>query len=394
MKQLVFKNPGQIDPISVMTFGISAKQDNNAIGMFGTGLKYAIAVLIRNGYKIAIHSGDQIYNFDTMNHNIRDKNFDIVTMNNQPMSFTTELGKFWEVWMAIRELASNAMDEKGSWDLYEKYEHNIKDTSIIVGGPNIDLVYTEALKVFLTGKPLHSTPDLEIHNKPSDWIYYRGIRAYKLDKPTHLTYNILQTTTLTEDRTIKFIWDAYQPIVNTIANCSDEEIIKRFFSYQKDQFESDLNWGAAICKPSDQLVEYVERMIDELRPVSNSLVNLIQGSISKSIARKKQANLSDLDKVRLDKAVTFCKKIGYEVDRYPIIVLESLGNSSTLGMANGEKIYISQRTFHMGTKMLVGTLIEEYIHLNDRVYDMTREMQNLLIDQIVSLGEQVTKEIL
>lgn len=107
MSFLVFKNPGHIDPVSITTFGISAKDTESAIGMFGTGLKYAVAVLLRNGYKITIYSGDKTYEFDVANNDVRNKTFNHVTMNGEFISFTTELGKFWEPWMAVRELVCN-----------------------------------------------------------------------------------------------------------------------------------------------------------------------------------------------------------------------------------------------------------------------------------------------
>ena len=56
-EMLSFYNAGIINEISITTFGINAKNDDSAIGYFGTGLKYAIAVLLRNGHEIKIKSG-------------------------------------------------------------------------------------------------------------------------------------------------------------------------------------------------------------------------------------------------------------------------------------------------------------------------------------------------
>ena len=46
---IVFENPGEIDIRSISTFGVSVKEGDNPIGFFGTGLKYAIVVLLRTG---------------------------------------------------------------------------------------------------------------------------------------------------------------------------------------------------------------------------------------------------------------------------------------------------------------------------------------------------------
>ena len=103
------------------------------------------------------------------------------------------------------------------------------------------------------------------------------------------------------------------------------------------------------------------------------------------------AHLDAVDQQRLRVAVAFCKKIGFPVDEYPIIVSGTMG-ASLLGLADGGKIYISKRAFHQGTKMVAGTLIEEFLHLRNGVHDETRQMQNLLIDTICSLGERITRK--
>src|SRR4030066_94299 len=43
-----FQNPGLIPLECITTFGLSAKDTANPIGQFGTGLKYAISIILRN----------------------------------------------------------------------------------------------------------------------------------------------------------------------------------------------------------------------------------------------------------------------------------------------------------------------------------------------------------
>lgn len=47
---IIFRNAGTIDPKSITTFGVSSKENPGAIGFFGTGLKYALAILLRHGW--------------------------------------------------------------------------------------------------------------------------------------------------------------------------------------------------------------------------------------------------------------------------------------------------------------------------------------------------------
>ena len=114
MRNIVkFGNETEIEPEVWSTFGVSVKNGSNPIGMFGTGLKYAIAVLLREGRHISITSAGREYAFDVVEKNIRDKAFNICRCNGKDLPFTTELGKTWELWQAYRELYSNCLDEGG-----------------------------------------------------------------------------------------------------------------------------------------------------------------------------------------------------------------------------------------------------------------------------------------
>ena len=54
---VVFENTGEIDILSISSFGVSVKEGDSPIGFFGTGLKYAIAVLLRHNQKITAYCG-------------------------------------------------------------------------------------------------------------------------------------------------------------------------------------------------------------------------------------------------------------------------------------------------------------------------------------------------
>jgi hypothetical protein len=43
----------------------------------------------------------------------------------------------------------------------------------------------------------------------------------------------------------------------------------------------------------------------------------------------------------------------------------------------------------VGTKTVAGTLIEEFIHLKHGLADESRDLQNFLLDRLVSLGEEM-----
>jgi hypothetical protein len=114
---LVFSNPGTLDINLVKLLGVSVKESENPIGFFGTGLKYAIATTLRLGGSLTILTDGQRYEVSGRKVLLRDKEFTQVMLNDEPLGFTTELGKQWEAWMVVRELYSNALDESGRTEL-------------------------------------------------------------------------------------------------------------------------------------------------------------------------------------------------------------------------------------------------------------------------------------
>lgn len=392
MKYLYFKNVDEFDPTTMLTFGMSVKNSENPIGMFGTGFKYAVAVLIRNGFTFSVTSHGKEYNFTTEKKIVRDKEFSIIHMNGEPANFTTELGKFWKPWMAIRELASNALDEGGVWGKCSKVSKNKNETMILVSGPGLEELWHESNSIFLSTKPIMENETASIHEGKSNWIYYRGIRAYELPRPTMYTYNILCQTSLTEDRTIKFQSDIDFALAKSINELTNKEMLMRIICAGEEYFENNLGWSY-LHKPSDLLTEVVSELVHQFKHVPHSLKEKCHASTLKILADKQPLVLDKLDKQRLELAIDFCKQIGFPVDEYQIVPTAFLGQH-VLGRAANGKIYLSKKVFDQGTKMLVGTLIEEYLHLAEQVDDCTRSMQNLLIDNICSLGERVTGKIL
>src|SRR3990172_10357377 len=108
-----FKNSGKIDPRCITIIGVSVKETENPIGYFGTGLKYAIAIILREGGQITIWRGLERFDFNTVNIEIRGESMKLIHMNGRELGFTTALGKHWKVWQAMREIYCNTVDENG-----------------------------------------------------------------------------------------------------------------------------------------------------------------------------------------------------------------------------------------------------------------------------------------
>lgn len=392
MNAVVFKNKGEIDPRSITTFGVSSKEGENPIGFFGTGLKYAIAILLRNGCEITIYSGLKKMEFSVKTQKIRVDSFGIVTMNKKPLGFTTELGKTWELWQAIRELYCNCTDESG--DIFRTTNPDIQPskgyTTIVVTGQKAHAVMDNIHEFILQSAPLEVLDGVEIHNGASDYVFYKGVRVHKLNKPSLYTYNIINRhLDLTEDRTMKYYWYANIYITGAIAKA--KKLFTDILLAADDVFEHNLDFSD-LSNYSDEFLDGVAQLQRTCTTRLNiSAVLGLHKTRPNSMPEPEPMSLTALETRRFVKAVDFLSSIGIDISGYPIIFTEFLGEG-ILGQAKNEKIYISRIPFNQGTKMLAGTIMEEYFHLKYKFNDCTYEMQNFLIDKIMTIGEQLTGE--
>lgn len=398
MQSYVFQNRGVMDPRSITTFGVSSKENKSPIGFFGTGLKYAIAVLLRLKCDITIHSGPKTYRFSVKRDTLRVNEFDFIYMDSGdgpiPLGYTTELGKTWDIWQAFRELACNTMDENGSYYTTDSQPpHETTDTTIVVTGLPFAAAWAERQDILLTDRaPTWQNENLAIYPGKSRWIYYRGVRVYKTPRPTAQTYNILSDMYLTEDRTFKNSFIADLRIRNAITDeVQDESVINTAVLASPDmEWESLQDFDSFTMSQTFKTV--VGRHIQAMtRGLNHYAENAVRRGNMRQYMPDDTHKLDFVEKQRLTAAIQFCRKIGFPVDEFAIIVSESLG-VGVLGRAHDKTIYVSHICFRQGTKMLAGTLIEEFLHLKHGCQDCTRDMQNILMDTICSLGERITKK--
>jgi len=384
---VIFKNPGVIDPAALTTFGVSVKEGESPIGFFGTGFKYAVAVILRNGCSIMVKSGHETYNFDLESKSIRGENFNIVTMNGTPLGFTTHVGVNWELWMAYRELWSNAIDEGGTvFQTNLAAEHSPNETTIIIRGRDFEEVYVNRGKYIIESKPMFETPYANIHPGETENIYYKNMLVYKSNKVCKHTYNIISAISLTEDRTAKYDWEVSGKIAKTVLSLEDKPTIEGVLTDQ-NYAEFDLNYTNEYITPTETFLSTIEALAKDRGRASNkSARKLVENRIRAELTVEGM-QLTKLQKEILDRAEEFLIKMGYNIKVFPIIVTDNLG-TGILGLAEDGRIYISSLAFDKGTKYVAGTLLEEYLHLERGFPDESRAMQNYLLDKLVSLAEE------
>ena len=240
-----FQNAGLIEIAAITTLGINAKEGDDAIGYFGTGLKYAIAAILRTGQRIVIYRGLEAYEFKTVSTDVRNKSFDIVYMNGQPLGFTTRLGVNWEQWMLFRELESNTRDEKGVTHgrFIEPAEGH---TTIVVTGQEFYNEYLNRDRIFINTTPLYRTQYVEVHEGAGNGIYYRGVLVQGTKEPTQFRYNILSELTLTEDRTVKYSWAVPHVLMPAICQMNSTDFWEDALYDSKGHYEASIEFSHSV----------------------------------------------------------------------------------------------------------------------------------------------------
>jgi hypothetical protein len=396
MSYVVFENPGEIDAAAIRTFGVSVKEGENPIGFFGTGLKYALAILLRTGHSVTVQSGLRKHRFALKDITIRGEAFQVVTMDRQELGFTSQVGKTWELWMAYRELHCNCKDEGGTVFVADQLPKPAAGlTRVIVGGEDFRHEHDNRSSFILLGEPWLKLKNCEVYEGESRGVFYRGILVHRLPQAevSKYTYNITATVDLTEDRTAKHAFMFPHMIASSILEADDEPFLNGVLSLDNKFYEHHFDFKDPVysTKPATSFLKAVEKLTQHAAGRTSLSAQLAYKTAKRETLAPATTMLVGVEAEMLQIAVKFARGLGFQVDDYPIIVTDALG-PNILGMAENGRIYVSRLAFMQGTKRVAGTLIEEFIHLRYQYQDETYSMQNFLLDRLVSLGEQMHGE--
>lgn len=398
MKCLVFENNGMLDLNALRIMGASVKEGESPIGLFGTGLKYAVATAMRLGGSVEIIIDSKPHIISKRDISIRGQDFAQVVLDDEPMGFTTELGKKWEAWMVVRELLSNARDEGGQTMETEResYQPLTGGTSIILSGKIFLDVWADRHLYFLRhAQPILDCAECEFYphthgGKPL--VFYKGIRIHQADEPMMYTYNLKGDVALTEDRTLKFQHHLRDRVSAAVATSDNESLIEGLLTVDPLAWETCLDFD--IWQSPSETFNRVCSRLSRQKPKNLN---------AKAIAyyRKHSGDTPDLTIISpsavqqkmIDRAINFLRDLGYgaEIDRMPLKIVEWLGEN-VFGQAKHDSIFLAKPIFDRGTKYITSTILEELVHNQTGFHDHTRELQTFLFDRIISMGEEMRGE--
>lgn len=399
MKSVSFTNAGVIDARAIRTFGISAKDKADAIGFFGTGLKYAIAICLREGQGITLWADGVEYVFAKGLIEVRGQPFEIITMNGEELPFTTRLGVNWELWQSFRELFCNCFDEKNpALALGDNLPPGGKgETRFIVTGEKFyDIALGRDKIILRTRQDLKlesSSREVEVYDQPSDSVFYRGIKVMNFDRPAAFTYNIIRHMALTEDRTLAWPQTVHSLLALGVAALESKPVIRRALTSTKEFAEHGFDYGNLSWMFSQASTNFLEVLAKEFR-INNDKLNKSAREAQRKImncaaAKHYEAEaMTDVESQQLERSKSIIAKVWPDFLDHKILVVKTLGQE-TMAMAdsNEDTMVVSKRAFEMGTKYLTSTLIEEFLHLKTGYSDCTRELQTHLFDSICTLIE-------
>jgi len=372
-----FSNSGELDLDVIRTMGVSVKDGSNPIGYFGTGLKYALATLLRTGHHISLQNGDRTVHFGTIKKTIRGEEFEIVTMDGEQLGFTTDLGKNWEVWHAYRELASNAMDEGGR--VTGAFEE--ADVQFCVTGPEISEVHQRRGDIFLMSEPFAIADGVEIHRGRSRFLFYRGVRVYQLPKETAFTYNFTCDMRLTEDRTLASLFDANYKLATRLPRSEDPSFASKVVNPEGGHYELSLEFGDC-WDPSEEFLDALQKYKNNAKMSENH----------RKLLMNKRPSTDEYDIMKLDdqqqalvaEACQMLRVVNCIVRPEELTFVEHLG-PNVYAAVKGGKMLITRQCIANGLDFTAITIYEEWIHDCMGYADESRGMQQFLFDKILEL---------
>ena len=248
MQYLQIMNDGVCDPESIITLGVSgSRDDNNRIGMFGSGSLHGVLLLLRNNLQPIIYCGDTKITFHTKTTTLKNENqtfeqvYVTIGKTIERLSVSLDFGKIdWDqdINFSTREFVSNALDQanqdpsKISIKIVEEDELVPQDGKTVVGiplTPEIRKYYNNLDEYFIHFSTNKYTDRIlpKTMMGPAK-IYRQGVfvKAIESDLPSIFDYNFDSSLKIDESRGL----DMYNAQIDVFKLLKASSKIKQVFN--------------------------------------------------------------------------------------------------------------------------------------------------------------------
>lgn len=413
MKYLKISSIGLLDIRLVYLMGGTTKADDQyKIGQFGTGLKYTLAYLLRNNNQFKVFIDGKELNITTKKEVIRETEFNIIYINSERSSVTTNMGMDWEAWMIIRELWCNALDEiDPQYSVVEAITPVEGTTEFYIEmKPDIIDVYNNWSKYFIHDLiPLLEHKDFKIYSGGETLCLYKnGVLIHESKAKSVFRYDILnaslnelrQAVNSTDYLISKCIphFDGLcaEIFLNNIKGCYEEEM-DYSWSYNLGD-----GWGEAVGNGKYVDYETYARIKDKYPNIENQeIVQVPKGIFKKLIKKFPSISLvrasdklnefyetySDTLHDKIKNCIDILEKAGYFIDPNLKIITGVFGNKSLVGQVDmdAKEIRLNQDLESKSDIDLITTLIEENEHYKTEFDDYSRQFQQHFINLYANL---------
>jgi len=416
-KYLQISNKGEIQNEAFTLVGASTKRgDDSKIGMFGSGANNSMAYLIRNDYDVNIYRNGNPIDIGLIPVQFRDQEFKVITIDGEKTSITTEMGPQWTLWMAIRELYANAVDEgmtsfkfvedvnptPGCTDVFIKANQDLEEFMINIK----DYIGTTKNVIFED-----STGKILAKHKNDACIYRKGMKCYDTTYKSAYDYDFFNIK-INESRIVMYSWDISKALTKMLFNCNEPSVVRHILEstidnkyiesrvdsnsyYFPKSFDHDV-WlkaieGKQIAPLSLAMFIPIEDHNDVFFLGSNMYQHLkdylpgvrlaLNTSMIGDVAYiEKLPNALQADTLR--EVMKFLNECNFSVN-YPIKVVQ-FEKKGVHGLAKDGTIFLSLKALDEGKTHTANVIIEEYIHLKHGVADETRQFQKAAIMELIN----------
>jgi len=417
MKYLRISNKGILDIKLVALMGGTTKgNDTYKLGQFGTGMKYTFAYLLRNNIEFNLFIEDKEIKIHTKYERISDMDFNIIYINNEKTSITTNMGLDWEAWMIIRELWSNALDEgTASYSLVDQKDTIGKSgfTSFYIGlTPEILEVYNNWNKYFISKsvEPIYESDVVRIFPaKGPLQLYKQGILIHELKQESLFNYDIKHTP-INELR--EFKGSVEYELIKVLMNITDTDTIRYFLEnvtenhYEGKDIDFDYGWYSqkfnsaweetlkgvkVIHKKAAEKLKNRGIKIDEAANiiVPEKLYKGLTKSFDGIGALRVSKAVNDFFEIyneklhdKVMKAKGILEKTGYYIEPELTFTYGIFGDKKVLAKVDldTKKVYISEKHIDTDIFSICTMLIEENEHFKTGFTDESRAFQQHFIN--------------
>lgn len=427
MKRVCVSNNGEIENGAFALLGASTKEEQDKIGFFGSGNKYAIATLLRKGIPFRVFSGTKEIIITTVPIAFGGQTYNQIFIDDVPTSFTTRMGPTWEAWFALREIICNAIDE-GDYTV-----DFICDDTEVQGVEGTTRVYVDLIDDLCTfdvdytdyfivdQEPIHSIETkygstVSIYpNQNNEFIVFRkGVRiTVKEDKRKALYKYNFSSIDINESRLIQYDFQATENIASFMGMCKSVDVLRRYMANcnNPDLIEYGVSWRFSTYVLTEEWREAIgsnvimPRAIAENMPVEDLFDSYtVPDELAKIIAEtfpdivvygssNKQyetVEVKDDIKERANNAIAECVSFGLDLKDYTVEFARFYRDSV---MAHCD---LAHRVIRLSVKCmddydeLVAIVYEEMSHIEGYV-DGTRQFEQHLMRLLVKAHRRINE---